>query len=485
MSERTRTRIVINAAPYETRVGVLDGEKLVEILIERQRDTNYTGNIYRGRIVRLLPGMQSAFVDINDARTAFLHISDVAERWTHERLRHPRLEQLYKEGDRILAQMIRDPVKDKGAKLSTKLTYTGRFAVVVIGATTTGISRKIEDKRARRRLQDMGARLQRKQTGLIFRTAAGQAEEQWLVSEIEELYATAERIAKSFNEERSSGALWTEAPLLIRAARDILGEYDEELIVDSAAAYDQLRAYLEKVDPGALPCLKRYDGQEHIFEHFGIEPQIQKALKAEIPLPSGGSIVIDETEALTAIDVNTGHYIGRGNVEQTLLKTNMEAAEEIADQVKLRNIGGLIVIDFIDMSREENERRVYQSLMDAFKYEKGRTVIQRFSALGVIEMARFQTRKSLRGMLTEPCAACHASGQVKKPITISYEILRMLEHKCRENKKHGLTVTAHPDIASRLEADEKEHLENLKRSFNMSIEVRSENRFRPDEFWVD
>ncbi|MBI2058747.1 MAG: Rne/Rng family ribonuclease [Nitrospirae bacterium] len=477
-------KIVISAAAYETRAGVLEGDKLAEILIERPKEKNFTGNIYRGKIVRLLPGMQSAFVDINDTRTAFLHITDVMERW-EERNRPKRLEQVFREGDSILSQIIRDPVKDKGAKLSTKLTYTGRFCVVVIGNTMFGISRRIEDKRIRRRLHDIGARMQKRRTGLIFRTAAGLADEEAVVHEIEELYRAAEEIADKFNEKRDPELLSAEPPLIIRAARDMLGGRDEELIIDREEAYQQVVDYMKRHDPGALPCVKLYKGHEHVFEHYGIEAQIQKALQKEIDLPSGGSIVIDETEALTAIDVNTGHYVGRGNVEQTLLKTNLEAAQEIAYQIKLRNIGGLIVLDFIDMAREENERRVYDAMLDEFRYEKGRTIIQRFSGLGVIEMARFQTRKSLRGVITEPCVSCNATGQVKKSITICYEILRMLEKKLRENKKTTFTVTAHTDIAYRLDSEEKQYVDRLREKFKAMIEVRTESRFRPDEFWVD
>lgn len=486
MSDTRTTRIIVNASFYETRVAVLKGEQLLEIEIERAKEKYYTGNIYRGRIVRLLPGMQSAFVDINEARTAFLHISDVAERWNRARSQRPlRLEELYREGERILSQIIRDPVKDKGAKLSTKLTYTGRFAVVVVGAPVTGISRKILDRKARRRLHELISKLQRRGTGLIFRTAAEWADTEWIVREVDQLYATAERIATSYQEKNSPELLWAEPPLAIRAARDILNGRDEEIVVDDEETHKQLEAYLKEVDPGALPSLKHYTGSQHLFDYYGVEDQIHRALQSEIQLPSGGSIVIEETEALTAIDVNTGHYTGRANAEQTLLKTNLEAADHIADQIKLRNIGGLIMIDFIDMARPENERKVSHALMEAFKYEKGRTIIQRFSGLGVIEMARFQTRRSLRGMLTERCSTCNATGQVKKPITISFEILRSLERKLRENSRPSIAVTAHPDIAYRMESEDRTYLDRLKESFRVSIDVKSDARFRLDEFWID
>lgn len=471
--------IVVNSAPYETRVALIEGRRAVEVFIERRRDRGVTGNIYKGKVTRVLPGMQAAFVDIGLARAAYLHGSDVDSAVQDEvpgqgdaplelvaepaKGRRPRLsrapiEERLKSGQEILVQVAKPPVASKGARVTSMISLPGRHLVFTPSSRHIGVSRRIEDEEERRRLKEL-VEAEHAEGGFIIRTACAGLTKREIQADVRFLQKLWRRILQKSEQAGASALLHYDMDLVLRTVRDLFTADTRRLVIDDAADHERINDFLETVTPRLRTRVQLYDDAQPIFERFGIEPQIGKALDRKVWLKSGGYIVIDQTEALTVVDVNTGRFVGKRTQEETVLKTNLEAVKTLLEQLRLRSIGGLIVIDLIDMEDPESQRQVFEALREGMRRDKARSKLLPISELGLIEMTRKRTRVSLADTLCGPCSTCGTQARVKSKETTAYEILRRLRREAAANSAVAeIHITAHPDVADFLNRSEAEYL---------------------------
>jgi ribonuclease G len=481
--------ILINVTPRETRVAVVENASLQEVYVERSRRRGLVGNVYKGVVSRVLPGMQAAFIEVGLERTAFLHASDIAR--TDEALEPrtaevPEITRLLKEQQSVLVQVIKDPMGTKGARLTTHITIPSRYMVLLPGNPTVGISARIEDEQERARLRALGESFLESGdgVGLILRTAAEGAPEAALQRDRDFLLRLWRSIQTRSADAQPGTLIHGDLPLVLRCLRDINVDQVERVRVDSRENHERVVAFCEQFLPGMLPRLEYYPGERPIFDLYGVEDEIQKALDRKVQLKSGGYLIIDQTEAMTTVDVNTGGYVGHRTLEETIFKTNLEAAQAIARQLRLRNLGGIIIIDFIDMVEDEHKRQVLRALEKALERDHAKTQISGVSALGLVEMTRKRTRESLEHILCESCPTCGGRGTLKTAETVCYEISREILREARQFDVEKLLVLASQEVVDLLMDEESDTFAELEEFIGKPIEFQSEPLYTQEQFDV-
>ncbi|HUN92906.1 MAG TPA: ribonuclease G [Burkholderiaceae bacterium] len=426
--------ILINITPQETRVAVLLAGVVQELHIERSATRGLVGNIYLARVARVLPGMQSAFIDIGLERAGFLHVADIWESRQHGAEKPPPIERLLHEGDSVLVQVIKDPIGTKGARLSTQVSLAGRMLVHLPQDPHIGVSQRIEDEAERAHLRETIARLLAPGMGggYIVRTSAEDATEDDLRSDVEYLHKRWAQILAASRQVPAPALLYQELSLGQRVLRDVVTDQTDAIQVDSRENFVMLQAFANQYVPQVVARLQHYGGERPLFDLYQIDEEIERALARRVDLKSGGYLIIDQTEAMTTIDVNTGGFVGNRNFDDTVFKTNLEAAQAIARQLRLRNLGGIIVVDFIDMASAAHRDAVLGELRKALARDRTRVTISGFTQLGLVEVTRKRTRESLAHILCEPCAVCGGRGTIKTARTVCYAILREILREARQ-----------------------------------------------------
>src|SRR5215468_2704285 len=508
--------LVVNAEGPETRVAVVEEGSLAEFFVERKRDRGMVGNIYRGKVTRVLPGMQAAFVDLGSKveRAAFLYVADVlgsgeerklfedsetddlgddapegaASRIARSRkqLANRKIEDLLRPGQTVLVQVVKDPIGAKGARVTGYLSLPGRYSVFMPHVAQIGVSRRIGSDKERRRLRDLVNEVRPKGSGFIVRTAAEDASDQELRDDVDFLARLWAEIDRRQDQMSGAGLVYADLDLALRVVRDLLREGTREVVIDDPEQYDRVKKFTLAFLPRLAERIKKYEGRRPIFDQFHIEPELRLAVARRVPLKSGGSLVIDQGEALTAIDVNTGSFTntGSGNLEDTVTANNLEACDEVARQLRLRNIGGIIVVDFVDMDKEGNRRKVWDAFQKALARDRARTNVTKISELGLVEMTRKRTRESLVQLLTEPCPTCEGAGVVKSVVTVAYEILREVRRSGTLVDNEKIEIECAPRVAELLSKQERDYLDHLEKRFQKLIIVVGQKGWKPDQFRV-
>ncbi|MFH2093907.1 MAG: Rne/Rng family ribonuclease [Pseudomonadota bacterium] len=515
--------LVVNSAPHETRVALLENGTIVELFIEREDETSIAGNIYKGRVQRVLPGMQAAFVDIGFDQAAFIYVDDVLDTASHKMYRkfeqgtdgeayvengnvengisdvepsqfHSSwkaslnrdcsIEDLLTEGQEILVQVAKSSIGTKGPRVTTHISLAGRYMVLMPTVDHIGISKRIEDEAERSRLKDLLLSIRQNKFGYILRTQAAGIDEETIKKEIDFLTNTWEDILAKSNSLSATSLVYKDLSVTFRAVRDLLANEADKLVIDSKEDYDNVQNFLHKLMPDVKLSVELYQGRESIFDAYNIEGDVARALKKKVWLKSGGYIIIEQTEALVAIDVNTGRYVGKHNFEETILKTNLEAVKEIAYQIRLRNIGGIIIIDFIDMKREQHREKVMVQMNEVMKKDKSQTNVLPLSELGLVQMTRKRIRRNLTRTLCEPCFYCSGDGHLLSGKSICHKIYRDLVTEAGDIMGNRFTVKVHPEIAQLLHGREKHLVSSLEQQFSKPIAIYPEPSYHMEEYHI-
>jgi ribonuclease G len=482
--------ILINASSYEARAAVVENGVLQELFLERPSRRGLISNIYKGRVSRVLPGMQAAFIDIGMERTAFLHASDIFDpRHAGTGVEAPRTENiraLVAEGDEILVQVVKDPLGTKGARLTTYITLPSRFLVYMPQGRGVGVSARIENEAERERLRCavLSGVEPDEDAGFIVRTAAEDAPLEALRADMVYLRKLWEFVRQQGLRTRPGHLVHADLPLHLRILRDLLRPDVERVLIDQPSAHREMREFAATFVPDVVPRLELYEEKRPLFELHHVEEEIQKSLDRKVPLKSGGHLIIDQTEAMTTIDVNTGAFVGHRNLEETIFRTNLEAAVTIARQLRLRNLGGIIIIDFIDMEEPEHRRQVIQALEKALRDDHVKTSISSVSPLGLVEMTRKRTRESLEHLLCQACPTCEGRGFVKTAETVCHEIFREIVRQARQFDCEQLMVLAHQDVIERLLDEESSALGELELVTGIPIRLQTEALYGVDQYDV-
>ena len=499
--------LVINADGPETRVALVEDGFLGELYIERKRERGIAGNIYKGRVERVLPGMQAAFVNIGLEKSAYLHVSDVrgtpddlTRLFSSESSRQEdddddaadaarahggaRIEDLLKEGQEIVVQVTKEPISTKGARTTRYISLPGRHLVFMPTVDHVGISRRIGSDRERKRLREIVDSMRPPGSGFIVRTVADGVSERELRADMEFLIKLWNEVVRRAEGGRCPALIYNDLDLLLRTVRDLFTADVEKLIIDSRPEYDRVKKFIAAFMPDFSGNIELYDGTDPIFDGFGIEIEIDRALERKVWLKSGGYLIVDEMEALTAIDVNTGRFVGKSSLEDTITKTNLEASREVAEQLRIRSIGGMIVVDFIDMDRPHNREKVTRSFNEYLRKDRSKAAVTRISELGLIEMTRKRTRESLLHTLTEPCSACEGKGYTKSRRTISYELFRELRRQGDLIQGDTVLVEVHPEVANVLATSDHAFLEDMEKRLQKRIVVKARGSFHLEDFEI-
>jgi ribonuclease G len=524
-----RQKIIINSTPQEARVALLENDALVEIHIERTRQRSIAGNIYKGRVIRVLPGMQAAFVDIGLEKAGFIHASDLfggtlpagylededaddlssaddaapeeerpeegvaaksdpparpSHRGRRDRVTpYLPLEEVLKKNQEILVQVAKESIGTKGPRLTSHISLPGRHLVFTPTINHIGVSRRIADNKERKRLRDIVQSLRPPQGGFIVRTASEGLTKKEIHDDMRFLLKLWSGITAKSEQCSAPALLHDDMDVILRILRDLFTADVHSVIIDNPQDYARVKDFSAEFAPRLVHRIKLYDQPEPIFDHYDIEPQIAKALDRRVYLKSGGHIVIDHTEALTAIDVNTGRFVGKRDQEETMLQTNLEAAKVVVEQLRLRNIGGLIIIDFIDMERAANRNKVTEALREALKKDKTRSSMRKISELGLVQMTRKRTRESLQQQLCDPCVYCEGKGFIRSVPTMASEILRRLRKEAYLHPTaQTITVKAHPEVITFLYDEEGERLDELERLLHKQIILRATPGFHHEQY---
>jgi len=489
-----KEEILINVTPREVRAAVLDDGVLQELLVERVSNSGLLGNIYKGRVSRVLPGMQAAFVNVGLQRTAFLHASDIRSTngsddpegdGINGQPRQADIRKLLGDGDELLVQVVKEPLGNKGARLSTAITIPSRYLVMTPQRPGIGVSSRIEDETERERLRSaVGAALSVATHGFIVRTAAEGMAVDALQADMEFLVKLWGLIQESGQKAGGGELVHADLPLAVRVIRDLTKRQIERVRVDSRECLDNLQNFARDFMPDFAPIIELYEGKRPIFDLYAIDDEIDRALGRKVDLKSGGHLIIEQTEAMTTIDVNTGGYVGRSNLEDTIFRTNLEAAAAIARQLRLRNLGGIIILDFIDMQTDTHRRQVMEALESALATDSARNQISPVSSLGLIEMTRKRTRESLEHILCKPCTGCNGRGHVKTSETVCYEIFREILRLHRQFPFGELVVLAHDDVVEMLLDEESSALAELEELTGRPIRLQAQALSLQDAFDV-
>jgi ribonuclease G len=484
------TEILINAGIHESRAAVVENGVLQEVFLERDSRRGLISNIYKGRVSRVLPGMQAAFIDIGLERTAFLHASDIFDpRHADTGIEAPHTESirsLVAEGNEILVQVVKDPLGTKGARLTTYITLPSRYLVYMPKGRGVGVSARIEEEIERERLRvavEAGVDPQ-ENAGFIVRTAAEDSSGDALRADMIYLRKLWEFVRQKGLRTQPGNLVHADLPLHLRVLRDLMHPGVERILIDQPVAYREMQEFAAAFMPDVLAHMDLYPEPRPLFELHNVEEEIQKALERKVPLKSGGHLIIDQTEAMTTIDVNTGAFVGHRNLEETIFRTNLEAAVTIARQLRLRNLGGIIIIDFIDMEEPEHRRQVIQALERALSEDHVKTNISSVSPLGLVEMTRKRTRESLEHLLCRSCPTCEGRGFVKTVETVCYEIFREIVRQSRQFECQQLMVLAHQDVIERLLDEESSALGELELAIGKPIRLQTEALYTVDQYDV-
>jgi ribonuclease G len=486
--------IVINATKHESRIAVLDEGQVVELWVERTRHRTIVGNIYKGRVTKVLPGMQSAFVDLGLERDAFLYVSDVLEEFEEyddsgeditldEVPQKPEasISDLLREGQEIVVQVSKDTIAGKGARITSHITLPGRYLVYMPTVNHVGVSRRIENEDERQRLKQMLEKIRPQgSAGFIVRTAGEQHDEEEFRADMKYLMDLWDQIRRRAEKASAPTPIHHDLDLVLRTIRDVLTPEFKSVWIDSVDQYQRIVEFLDQIQPVLVPRVRLYRRDEPIFDEFGIEPEIAKALNSKVWLKSGGYIVINQTEALVAIDVNTGKYVGKRNLEETVFRTNLEAAKEIVRQIRLHDLGGIIVLDFIDMEDLANRAALFEAFENEIKKDRSKTKILQISEFGLIEMTRKRVRQSLERSLTQPCPYCAGSGRIKSNTTISLEIWRELMKLRDLHEGQDVIVRVNPTVYNSLDPI----FDEVERSLGIHIIFKPDDSLHHEQFDV-
>jgi len=497
------TKMLVESDPHETRIAVLEDDKLTEIFVERHRHRGLVGNVYKGRVTRVLPGMQAAFVDIGLDRDAFLYVSDVStdveamEDEDHDvELEEPRsaeepphgpppsIGDLLKQGQEIIVQVVNDPLPSKGARISTHVTLPGRYLVLLPTVRHFGVSRRIEDEGERERLLGLLGQLPALGGGLIVRTVGEGKEREAFESDLGYLSKLWEKVRQRATKVSAPTLLHQDVDLALRVVRDLLSQEYSVLWVDGEDTYERILEFLDQVQPALVGKVRLFRQTSSLFEQFGIEDQIEAALKTKVWLKSGGYIVINPTEALVAIDVNTGRFVGQSTLEDTVLQTNLEAVSEIVRQIRLRDLGGIIVIDLIDMVEQAHREQVFTSLEREIKKDRAKTKVLNISEFGLVEVTRKRSRSNLERLLTQPCSYCGGRGRIKSIATICLNLRKALLRLRDRPGQSELLLRVHPEVARALQQEERAILDELEKSLGVKILLQSDSELHHERFDV-
>lgn len=513
--------LVVNAAPHEIRVALLENSTVVEVFIERKDETSIAGNIYKGRVQRVLPGMQAAFVDIGFDQAAFIYVDDVLDTTSHtmyskfeqdndfevvsqtdeEEIEIPaiteysgswkilldqenNIDQLLTEGQEILVQVAKSSIGTKGPRVTTHISLAGRYLVLMPTVDHIGISKRIGSEAERSRLKNLLLSIRTNEFGYIFRTQAQGIDDETIKKEMEFLTKTWEDILTRSKTLSATALVYKDLTVTFRAVRDLLANEADKLIIDSKKEYENVQDFLKKLLPDVKLSVELYQGKESVFDAYNIEGDLTRALKKKVWLKSGGYIVIEQTEALVAIDVNTGRYVGKHNFDETILKTNLEAVKEIAYQIRLRNIGGIIIIDFIDMKREQHKEKVMAHMNEAMKKDVSQTNVLPLTELGLVQMTRKRIRKNLTRTLCEPCFYCSGDGHLLSGKSICHKIYRDLISEAGDIMGNRFTVKVHPEIAQLFHGREKHLIESLEKQISKPIAIYPEPHYHLEEYHI-
>ncbi len=512
--------LVVNSAPHETRVALLENGTIVEVFIEREDETSIAGNIYKGRVQRVLPGMQAAFVDIGFDMAAFIYVDDVLDTASHKMYQkfvqdtveneadndragmgtterekphgswktsltpECSIEDLLTEGQEILVQVAKSSIGTKGPRVTTHISLAGRYMVLMPTVDHIGISKRIEDEEERNRLRDLLLSMRENKFGYIFRTQAQGIDQLTIKKEMDFLNNTWNDIMAKSRAVSATALVYKDLTVTFRAVRDLLANEADKLVLDSREEYENVQNFLKRLMPDSNLSVELYQGRESIFDAYNIEADVARALKKKVWLKSGGYIIIEQTEALIAIDVNTGRYVGNHNFDETILKTNLEAVKEIAYQIRLRNIGGIIIIDFIDMKKESHKEKVMSRMNGAMKKDKSQTNILPLTELGLVQMTRKRTRRNLTRTLCEPCFYCNGNGHLLSGKSICHKIYRDLVSEAGDMMGNRFTIKVHPEIAQLLHGREKHLIAGLEKQFSKPIAVYPEPHYHIEEYHI-
>ncbi|WP_219591662.1 ribonuclease G [Aeromonas salmonicida] len=482
--------LLVNVTPSETRVALVENGLLQEVHVERQAKRGIVGNIYKGKISRVLPGMQAAFVDIGMDKAAFLHASDIVPHTEcvavkeKEQFQAGNIAELVRQGQDIMVQVVKDPLGTKGARLTTDITLPSRYLVFMPGSAHVGVSQRIESEAERERLKRTVAGYVDDLGGYIIRTAAEGVGEQELEQDAAFLKRLWHKILERKHKYPPCKILYEDPSLAFRVVRDFVGAELDKIRVDSRQSFDQLKRFTEEYVPELAGKLEYYPGESPIFDLYDVENEIQRALERKVELKSGGYLIIDQTEAMTTVDINTGAFVGHRNLEETIFNTNVEATAAIARHLRLRNLGGIIIIDFIDMQSEDHRRRVLHSLEQALAKDRAKTNVNGFSQLGLVEMTRKRTRESLEHVLCSECPECKGRGRVKTVESVCFEILREIIRVNRAYDADQFTVYAAPAVIDYLRGEESHSLAELEVFIGKQVRVVSEPLCGQEQFDV-
>jgi ribonuclease G len=505
--------LIVNVTPTETRIARLEAGQISELIVERLQDAGLVGNIYKGKIVRVLPGMQAAFAEIGLERTAFLYVTDIAPELAIEEMmageeespppdrprfekrssrQIPQIQDLVREGQDVVVQIAREPIGTKGARLTSHISMPGRFLVYMPTVNHIGVSRRIPDEGERTRLKNLIEKLRPEifasaegpaaGGGFIARTMAEGATLKDIKQDMEYLTKLWQEIDAKKNTAKAPALLHRELSVVHRAVRDLFTPDIDRIIIDNKQEMERVKSFIETFLPRAGNFVQFYDDNEPIFDRYGIEVEISRALGKKVWLKSGGYIIVEETEALIAIDVNTGKFVGKRNLEDTILKTNLEAVKEIAYQLRLRDLGGIIILDFIDMERPANREKVYQALKEALKSDRSKTTITKITDLGLVEMTRKRTRESLSRLLCETCFYCEGRGYLKSRATVCHEIFRELRRNLSDIHEDNVTIHVHPSVAEMLREEEEPGLEDWESRTGKKAVIKERDDYHLEQF---
>jgi ribonuclease G len=495
-------QLVINSTSYETRVALIEGGQVSEYYIERSRDRGIVGGIYKGKVIRVLPGMQSCFVDIGLERAAFLYGGDIKPEGSYELpegfdeegkpihhhvdddensegnpnknfQKNYKISDLVKEGQEVLVQVAKDAISTKGARVTTCLSLPGRYVVLMPSINHIGVSRRIQSEDERTRLRTIVQKIKPDGAGIIVRTASENVPDEKIIADIDFLVKLWESLRTKSLKSKSPCLVHEDLDLVFRATRDLISRDLDRIVIDDKKRYEDLVRFLNRFSVKLGAQVQLYQGDTQIFDAFGIEQEVSRALGSKVWLKSGGYLIIEQTEALTAIDVNTGRFVGNKSLGDTIVKTNLEAVKEIVQQLRLRNIGGIIILDFIDMDRNDDRDKVFQALVEELKKDKAKTTVLRISEMGLVQMTRKRTEESLMQKMTVDCPYCDGNGHVKSPSTVSYEVIRELLREFSRSNNEGFVVKAHPHVADRLLEEDKIFIDELKARHGKKVVVKS------------
>lgn len=512
-------QLIINSTSYETRVALIEGWQVAEYYIERSQDRGIVGSIYKGKVARVLPGMQSCFVDIGLGRAAFLYGGDIKgddssqefldgfdadddkvpvqstlidaeedkepqERYVNRKFK---ISDLVKEGQEILVQVSKDAISTKGARVTTYLSLPGRYVVLMPNINHIGISRRIFSEDERNRLKNLVQRIKPENAGIIVRTASEFVPDEKITADITFLVKLWETIQAKSTKITAPNRVHEDLDLIFRVTRDLISHDLDRIVIDNRERYEDLVRFLNRFSVKLGAQVQYYQGDAQIFDAFGIEHEISSALSSKVWLKSGGYLIIEQTEALTAIDVNTGRFVGGGSLNETIVKTNIEAVKEIVHQLRLRNIGGIIILDFIDMDRQDDRDYIFQYLIEELKKDKAKTTVLRISEMGLVQMTRKRTEESLLQKMTANCPYCDGNGHVKSSETVAYEIMRELHREFSKNKIEkdtNVIVKAHVDVADRLQEEDKVFLDEIRSKYNAKVFVKAIPNCHMEQFEI-